>query len=101
MSTSKTITRNKTNYTVDEALSAYRPEGYTSWKVFQDQMILSNAKNDLSFKRSDNGSYEKVILLGEDKSMEVPISVHDFVQENGKNYIIGKKEKEFIAIPIN
>jgi hypothetical protein len=33
--------------------------------------------------------------------MEVPISVHDFVQENGKNYIIGKKEKEFIAIPIN
>lgn len=101
MSTGKTITRNKTNYTVDEELSAYRPEGYTSWKVFQDQIILSNAKNDLSFKRSDNGGYEKVILLGEDKSVEINFLVHDFIEYEGVNYALGVKESHHIAIPIN
>jgi hypothetical protein len=96
-----TITRNNAEYTVDEALSAYYPEGYTSWQTFQTEKILSDAKNDLSMRRSENKNYETVILLGEDKTMEVPISVHDFVQEMGKNYCLGQKDNKYIAIPIN
>ncbi len=97
----KTITRNGTNYIVDEVFSTYYPEGYTSWQTFQTEKILSNAKIDLSFKRSDNGGYENVILLGKDKSVEINFLVHDFIEHKGVNYALGVKESHYIAIPIN
>ena len=97
----KTIARNGTNYIVDETLSRYYPEGYTSWKVFQDQKILSDARKDLSVRRPEDETYREVILLGEDKSVEINFLVHDFTEYEGVNYALGVKESHHIAIPIN